>query len=531
MSELTQSAAWQRLQQQQQRMQAFSLADAFAADHGRADQYALSAAGIYLDFSKNHIDPTVLDALLELASHCGVKQGIERLHNGDIVNPSEERPALHWLLRAQAGDTAGDLGTLLPEIGEVKQHLDDVSQQVITGRLRGYTGKPFTDVVNIGIGGSDLGPAMAYQALRNEQLTGIRCHFVANMCAHDLLETLQDLDPHSTLFIVASKSFTTLETLQNANTAKQWLLDSLQDENAVASHFFAVSSKPELARNWGIREEFVFPFRDWVGGRYSVWSAIGLPLCIGLGYPAFEQFLAGARAMDRHFFSSDFPVNMPVLLALIGIWYSNFWHCDQHAIIPYDNRLRRFPAYLQQLMMESNGKSCTINGQRTDYTTCPAIWGEPGSNAQHSFFQLLHQGSPMIPVDFIAVCDGGHPHHEHQQWLLSNCLAQSRTLMLGQQLAGDDPLAAHKFMPGNRPSNTLLLQQLTPATLGALIALYEHKTYVQSLIWNINAFDQWGVELGKTISRQIKSVMDGTGESRTMDSSTMALLARIRSED
>ena len=527
MSDISQSDSWQALTRHRKDLQSFSLPQAFADDPQRSERFSLESCGIYFDYSKHLIDQTAIEQLLALAEYRQLSQAIKQLTDGEHVNPTEERPALHWLLRSQSGDTQNlDLQQYQLDIAAVKAEMKAVSEQVLDGQLHGYTGKPFTDIVNIGIGGSDLGPAMVYQALRNEQQGGIRCHFVANICAHDILQTLQDLDPHSTLFIIASKSFTTLETLTNAETAKRWLLDSLQDEKAVASHFFAVSSKPEKAREWGINPAYVFPFRDWVGGRYSVWSAIGLPLCLGLGFDIFERFLAGARQMDQHFFHQPPEKNMPVIMGMLGIWYNNFWHFTQQAIVPYDQRLKRFPAFLQQLEMESNGKCCTLSGHGVNHATGATLWGEPGSNSQHSFFQLLHQGTHVIPVDFIAVADGGHGLARHQQWLLANCLAQSRTLMLGQQLT-DDALAAHKYMPGNRPSSTLLLQQLTPETLGALMALYEHKTYVQSVIWNINAFDQWGVELGKKISNQIKAIMDGKGDASTMDSSTRELLKKL----
>lgn len=527
MSELTQKAAWQALLAHKEQLAGFSLAKAFTDDTARGQRFSLEAAGLFLDYSKNLVTDETMEKLLGLAREQQLDDAIHRLQSGANVNFTEERPALHHLLRWQnAGELDSHLHPLFAEVVHVKQRMQQVSNEILNGQRRGYTGKPFTDVVHIGIGGSDLGPAMVYQALRPYQQPGIRCHFVANICANDLLEALEGLSPHTTLFIVASKSFTTLETITNADTARAWLKEALIDDKAIASHFMAVTSKPERALDYGIRQDGIFPFRDWVGGRYSLWSAIGLSLCIGLGYDTFEQLLQGAHAMDRHFFSADHRHNMPVIVAMLGIWYTNFWRRQSHLIAPYDHRLRRLPAFLQQLEMESNGKSANSHNTLVDYATCPLVWGEEGANSQHSFFQRLHQGPEFVPVDFIATLNNHHPLQEHQDWLFANCLAQSQALMVGQAAEAGSAISAHKYMSGNRPSSTLLIDSLTPQALGSLLALYEHKVYVQSVIWEINAFDQWGVELGKTIGKQVKEAIDNPATASDFDASTRQLLAR-----
>ena len=530
MSELTASAAWQALLDERQQLDGFSLTDAFADNRNRATQFSVEAAGLLLDYSKHLIRKATIDKLLALTEFSQLRQAIDALLAGELVNNTEQRAALHYLLRAQSADAVPtELQPLYAEVTEVKARMRATAEKVLNGQLRGYTGKPFTDIVHIGIGGSDLGPAMVYQALTPYHQAGIRCHFVANICANDITEVLSDLTADTTLFILASKSFTTLETLQNAKTARAWLLHKLLDEEAIGTHFYAVSSKPELAKAWGIKVENVFPFRDWVGGRYSVWSAIGLSLCIGLGYDNFNAFLSGAAAMDQHFAEADFSENLPVIMALLGIWYTNFWQRQAHVVVPYDHRLRRLPAYMQQLEMESNGKSATRDNRPIDYDTCPDLWGEAGSNSQHSFFQQLHQGTEFTPVDFLAVLKSPHGLQEHQDWLFANCLAQSRALMLGQTEA-DPAFSQHKFMPGNRPSTTLVMSELTPASLGAVMALYEHKTYTQSVIWQVNAFDQWGVELGKKISKELHAAIVGNTAHDDFDGSTQQLLQRYQQQ-
>jgi glucose-6-phosphate isomerase len=527
MSNLTSLPQWQQLLAHQENLEQLSLADSFTKDPSRSQRFSIDTAGIFLDYSKNLITDDTMVKLIELSEALGLKQAINNLQSGKDVNFTEHRPALHHLLRCPNNNNLDkNLKPLFEEVTTVKARLKTISSDVLTGKLRGYTGKPFTDVVHIGIGGSDLGPAMVYQALKPYQHADIRCHFVANICANDLLETLSGLSPHTTLFIIASKSFTTLETIANANTAKQWLLESLVDKEAIAHHFMAVTSKPERAEQYGINPANILPFWDWVGGRYSVWSAINLSLCIGLGYHNVEALLSGAHEMDEHFFNANHQHNMPVILGLLGIWYTNFWHRQSHMIAPYDHRLRRLPAFLQQLEMESNGKSANKNNKPVNYATCPAIWGEVGANSQHSFFQRLHQGPEFVPIDFIVALKNHHPLQEHQDWLFANCLAQSQALMLGDKTTSDDAFSQHKIMQGNRPSSTLIIDKLTPEALGSLLALYEHKVYVQSIIWEINAFDQWGVELGKSIGKEVKKAIDDNALASQFDSSTQQLLHR-----
>lgn len=526
-TKLSQSPAWKALTQHASFMQAdgskFDLNQAFAENEQRAEQFTAHSENISLDYSKHLINQDTVKLLLDLATQQNLVEKIDDLRTGKKVNLTENRSALHTLLRCQSDECVpSHLSNEYDGIVSVKEKLKAVSNDIYNGALRGYTGKPFTDIVHIGIGGSDLGPAMVYQALTPFHRSDIQCHYVANICANDICETLAKLDANSTLFIIASKSFNTLETLTNAATAKQWLLKHLIDEEAVAKHFYAVSANPQKAKEWGINEQCVFPFWDFVGGRYSTWSAIGLSLCIGLGYDNFNQLLAGASELDQHFFDTELSNNLPVLMGLLGIWYTNFHQRQSHAVVPYDHRLRRFPQFLQQLEMESTGKCADLQNQAIDYDTCPDIWGEAGSNSQHSFFQQLHQGTEFTPVDFIAVLQSPHNLSEHQDWLIANCLAQSRALMLGQ--IDDTPgLERHKFMPGNKPSSTLVIKELTPKTLGALMALYEQKVYVQSVIWNVNAFDQWGVELGKKVSNTIKHAIDNE-DNTELDPSTSALL-------
>ncbi len=523
MSRLTKSQEWADLLKHQHSLLDFSIADAFNTDDNRAKRFSLDACGLFFDYSKHLITEETVEKLLALSSFANLDYAIDLLKIGAEVNNTEHRPALHHLLRCQSSDELTDeLKPLYKEVVQVKNNMRNISSKVLNGQLRGYTGKPFTDILHIGIGGSDLGPAMVYQSLKPYQQKGIKCHFVANICANDICDTLERLNQHSTLIIIASKSFTTLETIKNADTARAWLLEKLIDDEAVSQHFMAVTSKPERAEAYGIKPDFILPFWDWVGGRYSVWSAIGLSLCIGLGYDNFEAFLKGDNDMDQHFFSADHNVNMPVIIALLGIWYTNLWRRQSHMIAPYDHRLRRFPAFLQQLEMESNGKSATNHHHTLDYATCPAIWGEVGANSQHSFFQRLHQGPEFVPIDFIVALKNHHSLQEHQDWLFANCLAQSQALMLGQTADINESIQ-HKFMPGNRPSSTIVMEMITPEVMGSLLALYEHKVYVQSVIWDINAFDQWGVELGKKIGQQVKAAMEA-GNTDTFDASTQQLL-------
>ncbi|CAA0101495.1 Glucose-6-phosphate isomerase [BD1-7 clade bacterium] len=522
MSELTASLAWNALQNHSERFANFSLKDAFSDDTERASRLSLSAGGLFYDYSKELIDDDALSALLDLAGQQNVAKAIQAMQSGEELNTTEGRQVLHHLLRQTDKSTIPtQLHPQFDAVINTRAKMKDAVARVHNADVTGVTGKAFTDIVHIGIGGSYLGPEMIYQGMQVHHLPSIRCHFISNICAHELARVLDGLNPETCLFVVASKTFTTLETLTNANTAKHWLEQQL-GKNAVGQHFYAVTSSPEKAESYGISPAHIFAFWDWVGGRFSSFSAIGLSLALGLGWETFESLLDGAATMDTHFFDAPLNVNMPVLMALIGVWYVNFFDRESLCIAAYDSRLRSFAPFLQQLEMESNGKSTDLNNNAVDYHTCPTIFGEPGTNCQHSYFQLLHQSPEFVPVNFIACAQQEHTHKEHQDWLFANCLAQANALMLGQQTADQ-----HKHMPGNRPSSTLLLDRLSPENMGALVALYEHKVYVQSVIWNVNAFDQWGVELGKQISKGIKPKLD-TGDTHDLDPSTAALLTRYQ---
>lgn len=524
----------------QTQLKTASIVSLFHENPSRVEECSVEAAGLHLDYSKNIVNSVVMSALIEAADQKQLSHKIDALFSGAAVNYTEKRPALHTALRfaPKAPDYA--LSCVLAAHDKMKQFVDKVQ----SGAWLGSTGKPITDVVNIGIGGSDLGPAMVYQALSAYWVEGLRCHFVSNIDAEDVLSVLSSVSPETTLFVVASKTFTTLETLTNANTARSWLTDVLGTEVDVSKHFVATTSNEAKAIEFGIHGDNVFPMWDWVGGRYSLWSSIGLPVALGIGFEHFRALLDGAKQMDSHFIEAPFSENMPVILALLGVWYSNYWQAQTHAVIPYSHQLRLFPKYLQQLDMESNGKSVT-HDQFVAWTTGPIVWGEAGTNGQHSFHQLLHQGTRLVPVDFIAPVRAHHNESEHQLHLFSNCLSQSYALMAGKSLeqakqefqdagyteqdAGE--LAHHKVMPGNRPSNTITMDQLTPNTLGSLIALYEHKVFVQSIMWDINPFDQWGVELGKKISGLISSVIKQDQFGDELDPSTLALIRRYQNQN
>lgn len=528
-SDIRQLPQWKQLDADFAGFDSFSLKEALSQPSNRAQQFSLEAAGLFADFSKTLVTPEILNHLLDLAEARGLEKQMAALRSGQPINNTENRQVLHYLLRANEADVPDQLKAQFKAVQAARQQLETVSSQINDGTLVGATGKPFTDVVHIGIGGSYLGPKMMMEALQPYQRPGIKLHFVANICATDIHSTLSELNPETTLVIVASKTFTTLETMQNANTAKAWLADGLNvNKQKIAQHFYAVTASPDNARKWGIVEGNILPFWDWVGGRYSAMSSIGLALAIGLGYGNVEKVLAGAREMDQHFFTAPMNQNMPVMMAMLGIWYINFYGRDVLCIAPYDERLRSLPAYLQQLEMESNGKSVTKDGQPIDYPTCPTIFGEAGTNCQHSYFQLLHQSPEFIPVDFIVTLDQPQGESEHHEWLVANAVAQAKALMEGRQPDPSDSLAAHKAMPGNRPSHTFVLDDLSPERLGALIALYEHKVYVQSIIWDINAFDQWGVELGKIISKQVHAGFSDDAVAKTMDASTQQLMKRFK---
>lgn len=515
----------------------------FAEDPTRAKRFTAEAAGIVLDYSKNRITPEIWATLLAQAEAAGLSQCIQAFLQGAEVNTTEGRPALHTALRASTARQVLVKGKdVMPMIAAQLAKMQRVVERVHQGEWRGYSGLRITDVVNIGIGGSDLGPRLVTQALTPYHLGRVRCHFIANVDASDSVEVLKPLNPATTLVIVASKSFTTQETLLNAETARQWLLQSAGDAAAVRQHFIAISSQPAKAKAFGIDPDNVFEMWDWVGGRYSLWSTIGMPIAFAVGMEHFRALLAGAEAMDEHFATAPLSANLPVILALLGVAYIDYLGCQTQAIIPYDQYLQLLPSYLQQLDMESNGKSVKQNGQPVSAGTAPIVWGNVGTNGQHAFHQLLHQGTLTVPVDFIIAKHSHHPLPAHQQALFAHCLAQSQALMQGKTVAqavaeltqqGMAPeraqrLAPHKVIAGNKPSNTLLLEQLTPHSLGALLALYEHKVFVQSVLWDINAFDQWGVELGKQLSGPIlQALQEERAPTHALDGSTQALIQRF----
>jgi len=536
---LTTTPAFQALLTHHAEVQHRHMRDLFAADAERFEHMTVKAAGILLDYSKNRVDHTTLKLLFELARARHVESQRDAMFSGEKVNFTEHRAVLHTALRAPRGSTlAVDGQNIDGDVHAVLDRMHSFVERVRDGRWLGHGGKPITDIVNIGIGGSHLGPQMACTALSHFAHARLNMHFVSNVDGHDLYEVLQKVDAATTLFIVASKTFTTQETMMNAQSARNWFLQRAGAAD-LARHFVAVSTNTEAVRAFGIDPDNMFPFWDWVGGRYSMWSAIGLSIALAIGFTHFSQLLAGAHAMDEHFRTAPLERNMPVIQALIGIWNRNCFNSESLSIAPYHHGLRHFPAYLQQLEMESNGKRITQDGSAVDVATCPFIWGDVGTNGQHAFFQLLHQGTDITPIDFIAVLKPSHDLSGHHTVLLANCFAQSEAFMRGKQAeevredllsqgVSEDEinfLLPHKTFNGNRPSNTLLLDALTPASLGALIALYEHKTFVQGTIWGINSFDQWGVELGKVLAKTIQSELSGNAVPERHDNSTNALIA------
>jgi len=520
----------------------------FQDDPARFDKFSLQLDSLLFDYSKNRINEETIKLLLALAEQAELPAYIGRMFGGDKINCTEQRAALHTALRNRsARPVYVDEKDVMPDVRRVLELMHRFSDAVRNGTHTGHTGKQITDIVNIGIGGSDLGPLMVCEALKPFGSMELRAHFVSNVDGTHLAETLKKLDAETTLFIVSSKTFTTQETLTNARSARAWLIKKLGDEQAVAKHFAAVSTNLEATAKFGIDPDNVFEFWDWVGGRYSLWSAIGLPIAIYLGMDKFEELLDGAYTMDEHFRNAPLEKNIPVLMGLLGIWYGNFFGAASNAILPYDQYLHRFPAYLQQLEMESNGKSVDRDGNAVDYDTGMVVWGEPGTNGQHAFYQLIHQGTRMIPADFLAPLHSHNPGGEHHAILLANCFAQTEALMLGKTAvearaeleaqynhAADNAtlirpttLLPHKIFPGNRPTNTLLFDQLDPHTLGMLIALYEHKVFVQGIVWNINSFDQWGVELGKQLAGKILPELRNTGVTSQHDASTNGLINRV----
>jgi len=539
MSKLTQSVIWQKLADHQQHTAPIHMRDLFDADPQRFDKLSLSACGILLDYSKNRLTEETLALLQQLARECRVEEWRDKMFNGEKINFTEERAVLHTALRNRSKrPILVDGKDVMPEVRRVLAHIRQFSERVRSGEWKGYTGKAITDVVNIGIGGSDLGPAMVCKALQPYARADLRAHFVSNVDGANLGVTLQRCNPETTLFIVASKTFTTQETLANAHSARRWFLEQCGDEKQIAKHFVALSTSADEVAKFGIDTTNMFEFWDWVGGRYSLWSAIGLSIALYVGMDAFEQLQQGAFEMDEHFRSAPLEQNMPAILALIGIWYNNFFGAQTHAILPYDESLGRFPAYFQQGDMESNGKSIDRDGRRVDYSTGPIIWGEPGTNGQHAFYQLIHQGTKMIPCDFLMPAETHYPMGNHHRVLFSNFLAQTKALMQGKseadaraelQAAGLSGAALEKLLPhkifrGNRPTNSILFRKLDPKTLGSLIALYEHKIFVQGIIWNINSFDQWGVELGKQLANAILPQLQDDSPVFGQDSSTNGLI-------
>jgi glucose-6-phosphate isomerase len=515
-----------------------SLKELFDTDDQRFNKFSLQFEDILLDYSKNRIDEQTVALLMQLARECSVNKAIEAMFSGEIINVTEGRPVLHVALRNRSNTPIYvDGKDVMPDVNRVLEHMKTFSEAIISGTWKGYTGKTITDVVNIGIGGSDLGPVMVTEALKAYK-NHLNMHFVSNVDGTHIVETLKGLNPETTLFLVASKTFTTQETMSNAHSARDWFIAGGGKDADVAKHFAALSTNSEGVAKFGIDTKNMFEFWDWVGGRYSLWSAIGLSIALSIGYDNFTQLLDGAHAMDNHFKSAELEQNLPVALALVGIWYNNFFEAETNAILPYDQYMHRFAAYFQQGDMESNGKHVDRNGKPVDYQTGPIIWGEPGTNGQHAFYQLIHQGTKLIPADFIAPAQSHNPLGEHHNMLLSNFFAQTEALMNGKtrevvvdelKKAGKTDAEIEKIAPfkefeGNRPTNSILLKKITPRSLGSLIAMYEHKIFVQGIIWNIYSFDQWGVELGKQLAGKILPELKDNNEVNTHDSSTNGLI-------
>jgi glucose-6-phosphate isomerase len=544
MSRLVSSPAWQALIQHQQEIADVHMRDLFARAPQRFERFSLRLGDILFDYSKNRITEKTLSLLVDLARQAYLAQKIEAMFSGEKINTTENRAVLHIALRNRSNrPILVDGRDVMPEVNQVLTKMRTFSEAVRSGAWKGYSGKVITDVVNIGIGGSDLGPKMVTQALKPYGRPDLRVHFVSNVDSTDLVEALKSLDPETVLFLVASKTFTTQETMTNAHSARAWFLASAKDEAAIAKHFVAMSTNADAVGRFGIDTKNMFEFWDWVGGRYSLWSAIGLSIALYLGMDRFEELLSGAHQVDEHFRTTPFEQNIPVIMGLLGIWYNNFFGAQSHAILPYDQYLVHFPAYFQQGDMESNGKSVTHEGDWVDYSTGPIIWGQPGTNGQHAFYQLIHQGAQLIPCDFLAAVTSHNPLGEHHSILLSNFLAQTEALMKGRTPeearaelvaeghAGEqlEKLVAAQTFPGNKPTNSFFYPKLTPQVLGSLIALYEHKIFTQGVIWNINSFDQMGVELGKQLAKAILPELKGNEGISTHDSSTNGLINYFKS--
>ncbi|MDY0001810.1 MAG: glucose-6-phosphate isomerase [Polyangia bacterium] len=544
MTRLTDTPAWKALAAHKRSLSGLHMRDLFAQDPARFSRYSLRLGDLLFDYSKHRVNDETLRLLLALAEHAGVGRGIQAMFAGERLNGTEGRAVLHVALRNRANrPILVDGLDVMPGVNAVLAKMRAFTDRLRSGAHKGHTGARITDVVNIGIGGSDLGPVMVSEALRPYWQPGLTAHFVSNVDGTHLAETLKRVKAESTLFIVASKTFTTQETLMNARSARAWLVEALGSEAAVAKHFVALSTNAPAVKAFGIDPENMFEFWDWVGGRYSLWSAIGLPIACVVGMDAFEELLSGAHEVDEHFRTAALGENIPVLMALLGAWYSGFWDAHAHAVLPYDQYLHRFPAYLQQADMESNGKGVDREGKAIlDYHTGPVLFGEPGTNGQHAFYQLIHQGTRLVPADFLVAARSHNPMGEHHEVLLANCLAQSEALMRGKTLAEAraellskgmpegqvEALAPHKVFSGNRPTTTFLYQQLTPRTLGRLIALYEHKIFVQGLLFNVFSFDQWGVELGKQLASALLPELEGDAEVETHDASTNGLIREYK---
>ena len=533
---LTSLSAWKTLQSHYDKIRNQHLRDMFRTDPNRGSRLTAEAEGIYLDYSKHRITDETVKLLLELAEQSNLRERIDAMFSGEKINITEKRAVLHTALRAPKGAVVKvDGENVVPAVHEVLDHMTDFSNRVRSGAWKGFTGKRIRNVINIGIGGSDLGPVMAYEALRHYSQRDMTFRFVSNVDGTDFAEATHDLDQEETLFIISSKTFTTLETMTNANTAREWSLKKLKDEKSVAKHFVAVSTNAKEVSKFGIDTANMFGFWDWVGGRYSMDSAIGLSTMLAIGPDNFRQMLAGFHAIDEHFRTAPFAKNLPVLMGLLTLWYTDFFGAETVAVLPYDQYLKRFPAYLQQLTMESNGKHVTLSGERVNYETGPIFWGEPGTNGQHSFYQLIHQGTRLIPCDFIGFARTLNPLGNHHDLLMANVFAQGEALAFGktpEEVKAEgtpDWLVPHRVFEGDRPSSTFLLDELTPAALGKLVALYEHSVFTQGVIWQIDSFDQWGVELGKVLAKKIVGELEGSGPaSGSHDSSTTTLIEHYR---
>ena len=544
MSTLTTSPAWQALVAHKTQIQSTTMRELFAKDPQRFATMSREACGVFVDYSKHRTTGETLQLLFALAKQADVTGWRDKMFAGEKINGTEHRAVLHTALRNRSNrPILVDGKDVMPDVNAVLAKMRTFTEAIRSGAWKGFTGKRITDVVNIGIGGSDLGPVMVTEALKPYWQDGLNAHFVSNIDSTHLAETVKHLDPETTLFIVASKTFTTQETITNAKSARAWLLDKLKDDKAVAKHFVALSTNAKEVAAFGIDTANMFEFWDWVGGRYSLWSAIGLSIACVIGMDHFEEMLTGGFEMDEHFRTAPIEQNVPIILGMLGVWYANFWGAETHAILPYDQYMHRFAAYFQQGDMESNGKGVDRNGQRiTDYSTGPVIWGEPGTNGQHAFYQLIHQGTRTIPCDFIAPIETFNPIGKHHEILLANYFAQTEALMRGKTpeevraelVAAKTPadqieaLVPHKTFTGNRPTTSIMVQRITPRTLGALVAMYEHKIFTQGIVWNIYSFDQWGVELGKQLAAKILPELEGTGDVTTHDASTNGLINRYK---